>query len=82
MQIFSFGVKIFVINEDCKFECESTWSRSRTTVKEILVRNSLDVVILQETKIDKFDKKLIMSIWGPRYRNWATLSSCDRSGVF
>lgn len=56
-------------------------SRSkRRVLKEKLVNSKADVVILQETKKDVIQRKLIGSIWGIRYSDWVSIPSNGRSG--
>ncbi|KAK9943790.1 hypothetical protein M0R45_009386 [Rubus argutus] len=52
----------------------------RRLIKEKLVNSKADVVILQETKKDKIQRKLIGSIWGVRYTDWVSIPSNGSSG--
>ena len=53
-------------------------------IREILrnwLRNwKVDVVCLQETKLDKVDWRLIQSIWGNRYVAWEVLNAVNTAG--
>jgi exonuclease III len=55
------------------------------TNKQFRVRNlirqwKVDVICLQETKMGKFDRKLIKSIWGCPHVDWISLGSNGASG--
>ncbi|BFG29848.1 hypothetical protein CerSpe_161220 [Prunus speciosa] len=39
-----------------------------------------DVVLIQETKKEKVDQRLIGNIWGARFREWVCIPSCGASG--
>lgn len=52
----------------------------RKAVKELLIREKPDIVILQETKKEKVDKRLITSVWGVRFKEWVVLPSIGKSG--
>ncbi|KAK9902279.1 hypothetical protein M0R45_001786 [Rubus argutus] len=56
-------------------------SRSkRRVLKEKLVSSKADIVILQETKKEVIQRKLIGSIWGIRSSDWVSIPSNGRSG--
>ena len=52
----------------------------RSVIKDLLCHEKPDIVILQETKRELIDKRLISSIWGVRYKEWSFLPSVGRSG--
>ena len=52
----------------------------RRVIKEMLCREKPDIVILQETKKETIDNKLVSSLWGIRFKEWAVLPSVGRSG--
>ena len=54
----------------------------RKVIKELLCKEKPDIVILQETKKEKIDNKLIGSVWGARFKEWVVLPYVGRSGGF
>ncbi|CAL8998321.1 unnamed protein product, partial [Prunus brigantina] len=57
------------------------WSkRKRVVVKEQLLRVNPDIVILQETKKEVFDRRLAAGVWGSRFKEWVYAPSRGRSG--
>lgn len=44
--------------------------RKRMILKEQLVRLRPDIVILQETKKEVIDRRLVARVWGSRFRDW------------
>lgn len=49
-------------------------------VKEQLLRVNPDIVILQETKKEVFDRRLAAGVWGSRFKEWVYAPSRGRSG--
>lgn len=49
-------------------------------IKESLRKANVDIVMLQETKLEVVDHKWIRSIWGCRNKNWSFLPSLGASG--
>lgn len=47
---------------------------------EKLVYSKAGVVIIQETKKDEIQRKLIGSIWGVKYTDWVSIPSNGSSG--
>ncbi|CAL8157492.1 unnamed protein product [Prunus armeniaca] len=54
--------------------------RKMVVVKGQLLRINLDIVILQETKKEVFDKRLAAGICGSRFKEWVYAPSRGRSG--
>ncbi|CAL9004761.1 unnamed protein product [Prunus brigantina] len=54
--------------------------RKRVVVKDQLLRLNPDIVILQETKKEVFDRRLAAGIWGSRFKEWVYAPSRGRSG--
>ncbi len=46
-------------------------------LKNWLRKWKVDVVCLQETKLDKVDKRVIHSIWGNRFVGWEVLNAVN-----
>ncbi|ONH99726.1 hypothetical protein PRUPE_6G046000 [Prunus persica] len=54
--------------------------RKRLVLKEQLVWLRPEIVILQETKKQAIDRRLVASVWGSRFRDWVCVPSTGRSG--
>jgi exonuclease III len=54
--------------------------KKREVLKNWLRKWKVDVVCLQETKLDKVDWKVIQSIWGNRYVGWVVLNAEHTAG--
>ncbi|XP_021820446.1 uncharacterized protein LOC110762145 [Prunus avium] len=54
--------------------------RKRLVLKEQLTRLRPDIVILQETKKQEIDRRLVASVWCSRFRDWVFVPSTGRSG--
>lgn len=54
--------------------------QKRRLIKELLGIESPDLVVLQETKKEDINIKLMGSIWGSRFKEWSFLPSVGRSG--
>jgi len=52
----------------------------RGKVKWVLRRNSCDVAILQESKMEVVPRSIVVSLWGRRPVEWIQLPSVGRSG--
>lgn len=52
----------------------------RGVIKEVLRSIGPDIVILQETKKERLDDKVVGSLWKSRHRSWVALPSLGRSG--
>jgi exonuclease III len=56
--------------------------KKRVVLKNWLRKWKVDVVCLQETKLDKMDGRVIHSIWGNRFVGWEVLNAVNTaSGV-
>lgn len=53
-------------------------ARKRGVIKETLTNP--DIVILQETKKEALNEKIICSVWKVRFRSWVALPSLGESG--
>lgn len=54
--------------------------RKRGMIKDILKKIGPDMVVIQETKKENFDRKDVSSIWGSKFKEWVFLPSLGRSG--
>ena len=54
--------------------------RKRGVIKENLLKMRLDIVLLQETKKETLEDKVVGSLWKARNRSWVALPSVGRSG--
>jgi hypothetical protein len=54
--------------------------KKREVLKNWLTEWKVDVVCLQETKLDKVDWKVIQSIWGNRFAGWEVLNAEHTAG--
>ena len=54
--------------------------RKRGILKNWLRKWKVDVVCLQETKLDKVDWRIIQSIWGNRFADWVSLDAVNTAG--
>ncbi|KAK9942585.1 hypothetical protein M0R45_008239 [Rubus argutus] len=52
----------------------------RRVIKDKLLNSKADVIIIQETKKEVIDRRLICSIWGVRYTDWVSCPSNGSSG--
>ncbi|KAK9939072.1 hypothetical protein M0R45_015781 [Rubus argutus] len=52
----------------------------RRVIKDKLLNSKADVIIIQETKKEVIDRRLICSIWGVRYTDWVSCPSIGSSG--
>ncbi|RVX20328.1 Transposon TX1 uncharacterized 149 kDa protein [Vitis vinifera] len=55
-------------------------SNKRREIKDFLRLEKPDVVMIQETKKEKCDKRLVGSVWTVRNKDWVILSACGASG--
>lgn len=44
-------------------------------MKEMLKRENLDIIIIQETKKEVVDRRILGGVWGVRYKEWVALPS-------
>ena len=56
------------------------YPKKREILRNWLCNWKVDVVCLQETKLDKVDWRLIQSIWGNRYVAWEVLNAVNTAG--
>lgn len=56
------------------------WRMKRCAIKEVLGKVCLDFIIVQETKLEEVDRKIIKSYWSFSYKGWTFLLSCGRLG--
>uniref|UniRef100_A0A2N9IJZ1 Reverse transcriptase domain-containing protein n=1 Tax=Fagus sylvatica TaxID=28930 RepID=A0A2N9IJZ1_FAGSY len=54
--------------------------KKRVVLKNWLRKWKVDVVCLQETKLDKVDGRMISSIWGNRFAGWEVLDATHTAG--
>jgi exonuclease III len=54
--------------------------KKRVVLKNWLRKWKVDVVCLQETKLDKVDGRVIHSIWGNRFAGWEVLNAVNTAG--
>ena len=54
--------------------------KARSIVKGFLRSQDPDIVLLQETKRENWDKRFLVSIWTERDREWTFLPACGASG--
>ena len=54
--------------------------RKRGVIKENLLKMRPDIVLLQETKKEILEEKMVGSLWKARNRSWVALSSVGSSG--
>ena len=52
----------------------------RRKIKEVIVKVDPDIVLLQESKLEKVDGFLIRSIWNSRFKEWDFIPSSGSSG--
>ncbi|KAJ9680326.1 hypothetical protein PVL29_019595 [Vitis rotundifolia] len=55
-------------------------SRNKRRVKDFLRSENPDVVMIQETKTMKCDRRFVGSVWMVRNKEWAVLPACGASG--
>ena len=54
--------------------------KKRRVVKDFLRLEKPDVVMMQETKKAKCDRRFVGSVWTIRNKKWTPLSACGASG--
>ena len=52
----------------------------RRVVKDFLRLENPNVVMIQETKKEKCDRRFVSSVWTVRYKDWVALPACGASG--
>ncbi|XP_019451799.1 PREDICTED: uncharacterized protein LOC109353895 [Lupinus angustifolius] len=52
----------------------------RRGIRELVVKNGVDFLAIQETKMEVVDDKLCFSVWGNQHCNWDFIPSVGRSG--
>ncbi|KAJ9707044.1 hypothetical protein PVL29_002161 [Vitis rotundifolia] len=52
----------------------------RRVVKDFLRSENPDIVMIQETKKEKCDRRFVGSVWTVRNKDWAALPACGASG--
>ncbi|RVW25917.1 hypothetical protein CK203_095963 [Vitis vinifera] len=55
-------------------------SNKRRVIKDFLRLENPDVVMIQETKKEKCDRRLVGSVWTVRNKDWVILPACGASG--
>lgn len=53
----------------------------RILIKEQLVKFCLDIVILQETKVSKMNRRIVKSIWSSKHIGWVALDAVGTVGA-
>ncbi|RVW15385.1 putative ribonuclease H protein [Vitis vinifera] len=67
--------------QDFKWNTRGLGSRKkRRTVRRFLSTQNPDVVMLQETKREIWDRRLVSSIWKGKSLDWVALPACGASG--
>lgn len=54
--------------------------KKRLKIKKFLLKHCPDIVLLQETKLQQLDEKIIKSIWSSNDVGWLIFDSIGRSG--
>ena len=54
--------------------------KKQVVLKNWLRKWKVDVVCLQETKLDKVDGRVISNIWGNRFVGWEVLNAVNTAG--
>ena len=54
----------------------------RRVVRDFLRSENPDVVMIQETKKEKWDKRFVGSVWTIRNKEWVALPACEASVGF
>ncbi|KAK9930651.1 hypothetical protein M0R45_027684 [Rubus argutus] len=54
--------------------------RKRSMIRNLVVSSGADIIILQETKMAKIERRLVSSIWGVRFKEWVSIPAIGRSG--
>ena len=54
--------------------------RKRRSIKEVICREDLDIVVLQEVKEESVDRRFVASVWKSRFKEWLLLPLIGRSG--
>ena len=54
--------------------------KKRVVLKNWLKKWKVNVVCLQETKLDKVDGRVIHNIWGNRFAGWEVLNAVNTAG--
>ncbi|RVW37825.1 hypothetical protein CK203_087878 [Vitis vinifera] len=68
-------------HEDFKLEYKRfRFRKKRRTVRRFLSTQNPDVVMLQETKREIWDRRLVSSIWKGKSLDWVALPACGASG--
>ena len=55
-------------------------SNKRRVIKDFLRSENPDVVMIQETKKEKCDRRFVSSVWMVRNKDWVVLPACGASG--
>ncbi|RVW75035.1 hypothetical protein CK203_053703 [Vitis vinifera] len=70
-----------VSHEDNQLEYQGLGSKKkRRVVKDFLSSEKPDVVMIQETKKEECDRRLVGSVWSARNKEWAALPASGASG--
>ena len=67
--------------EDYFLECRglNEWDK-RLRVRNLIRNWRLDIVCLQETKMELITRVVILSLWGGQHVDWSYLGYCGASG--
>ena len=52
----------------------------RSTIRKLTLANKVDILCIQETKMDSIDKKLCQYLWGDSHVTWEYLPSNNAAG--
>ena len=73
-------VEFFVYKKILSWNTRGIGSKKkRRTVRRFLSSQNPDVVVLQETKRETWDKRFVSSIWKGRSMEWVALPACGAS---
>ena len=75
--VFSFFMKLKILSWNVR---GINNPQKRERVRYWLRQWQSDIVCLQETKLDSLDRRLIRSIWGNSYVDWAVLDAVGTAG--
>lgn len=72
---------LMVANEVNKFQCKGVASRvKRRSIKEMVSKEKVDMILIQETKLEVVDSKVCATIWGDENCAWQVVPAVNRGG--
>ena len=54
--------------------------RKRRSIKEVISKEDLDILVLQEVKKENVDRRFVGSVWRLRFKEWILLPAVGRAG--